>query len=303
MAKILAAADIGSNTAHLLVAATDGDIVMRIDNLNEWISLGEVVARTGHIPKEHADQLVGALVEFRKLVEAKRADRFYVFATEAMRAAKNHPAVLKRIKSETGIVVDVISPQKEAEYSFRGVRLDTKEIDPDIVFEVGGGSAQVAIVESGEIISETSLSLGTGKLLAESGIQNPCTTGARKAAEDYIESALKSCDLQVHKSPKGVASGGVARGLWRALHPDGEKRLVRAEIEYLIWATERLSLERIIERFNVKPKRAGTLLPGALVYLALMRKFGVEELAISEFGVREGAILNMAKGLIKGQVL
>jgi len=97
--------------------------------------------------------------------------------------------------------------------------------------------------------------------------------------------------------------GGVARGLWRALHPDGEKRLALAEIEYLIWATERLSTERIIERFNVKPKRAGTLLPGALVYLALMRKFGVAELAISEFGVREGAILNMAKGLIKGQAL
>jgi len=56
--RVFAAADIGSNTAHLLVAATDGSLVMRIDNYNEWIPLGEVVTRVGSIPKEVTQDLV-----------------------------------------------------------------------------------------------------------------------------------------------------------------------------------------------------------------------------------------------------
>jgi exopolyphosphatase / guanosine-5'-triphosphate,3'-diphosphate pyrophosphatase len=301
MARILAAADIGSNTAHLLVAATDGDIVMRIDNLNEWIPLGELVARQGEIPKEYADQLVGVMKEFRRVATAKGAGRIYVFATEAMRVASNHSSVLKRIKTEAGVSVDLIPPQREAELSFYGVRLDTREVKPDLMFEVGGGSAQVAVITSKEIREELSLPLGTGRIIASSGIATPCPPEAKERARAYIEVTLESCDLQPSALPRAIASGGVARGLWRALHPDGEKRLAREEISYLIWATERLSLERIIERFNVKPKRAGTLLPGAMVYEALMNKFGLTEIMVSEFGVREGAILEMASGNVKGQ--
>ena len=301
MAKILAAADIGSNTAHLLVGATDGDIVMRIDNMNEWIPLGEVVAKAGTIPKEYIEQLVGAGKELRKVAGGKKANALYVFATEAMRSAKNHKDVLKRIKQETGVSVDIIPPQREAEFSFYGVRLDTREIEPDLMFEVGGGSAQIALVDKNSIIEETSLRLGTGRVIAESGLENPVNADAKKRAQDYIASVLRDCEVKQVAEPKGLASGGVARGLWRALHPDGDKRIFIQEIEYLIWATERLSTERIIERFNVKPKRAATLLPGAMVYHALMDKFGLGEIFVSEFGVREGAILEMAKGKIKGQ--
>src|SRR5690349_1388194 len=254
MARILAAADIGSNTAHLLVAATDGDIVMRIDNLNEWIQLGEIVARQGEIPKEQTEQLVGALKEFRKVAAAKGAGAIYVFATEAMRVAKNHSSVLKRIKTETGIEVEIIPPQREADFGFLGVRLDTREVEPDLMFEVGGGSAQLALVTSKEICEEYSLPLGTGKIIAEAGLQNPCPTDAKKQARDYIHEALESCEIRPMPNMTAIASGGVARGLWRALHPDGDKKLAREEIDYLIWATERLSVERIIERFNVKPK-------------------------------------------------
>jgi exopolyphosphatase/guanosine-5'-triphosphate,3'-diphosphate pyrophosphatase len=247
------------------------------------------------------DELVGVMTEFRRVAASKRADKVYVFATEAMRSAKNHSNVLKRIKAETGIVVDLITPQREAELSFLGVRLDTKEVEPGLMFEVGGGSAQVAVVTPKKIVEEVSLPLGTGRIIAESGIQNPCPLETKEKAKSYIGATLKACRLNPKDHAKAIVSGGVARGLWRALHPDGDKRLLREELEYLIWATERLSVERIIERFNVKPKRAGTLLPGALVYHALMEKFGLAEIMVSEFGVREGAVLEMAGGRVKGQ--
>jgi exopolyphosphatase / guanosine-5'-triphosphate,3'-diphosphate pyrophosphatase len=97
-----------------------------------------------------------------------------------------------------------------------------------------------------------------------------------------------------------VASGGVARGLWRALHPDGDKTLSMEEIEYMAWAAARLPIDRIITRFGVKTRRAGTMLAGALVYRALMRHFNFKEMIVSEFGIREGAVLKMATEEISG---
>ncbi len=294
MIRTYAAADIGSNTAHMLVAATDGEIVMRIDNVNEWIALGEVVARKGEIPKEHADQLVLAMKEFRRVSESKKVRKLYVFATEAMRIASNHVEVLKRIDKEAGVKVEIISSDKEAEFSFRGVQLDTRNYEPSLMIEVGGGSAQIAEVNGDQMGQRCSLKLGSGRIIAESNLMNPCTEMALKAAQRYIRSELQRCELK-HEGGIAVLSGGVARGLWRAIHPDGEKVIHKYEIEYLLRSVKDLPVDRIISRFSVKQKRAGTLLPGSLVYLELMKHFHIDTVVVSEFGVREGAVLEMAK--------
>ncbi len=293
MVRTFAAADIGSNTAHLLVAATDGELVMRVDNLNEWIPLGEVVSRLGEIPKDVMEMLTLAVREFKRIATSKKVDGFYVFATEGMRMARNHAEVLERIYRETGVKVEIISPAVEAQLSFRGTQLDTRNLGAKILFEVGGGSAQVAIIDEDRIIEQISLPLGTGRIVAETGLSNPCPEYALVAANNYISRKLQECTLKA-QSKLAVASGGVGRGLWRALHPDGEKVIAKYEIEYLRNSVEAMSVDRIGSRFSVKQKRAGTLLPGSLVYLALMNHFGVEACVISEFGVREGAILEMA---------
>jgi len=294
MTQLYAAADIGSNTAHLLVAASDGEIVMRVDNVNEWIGLGEVVARRGEIPKDVADQLVLSVFEFKRVADAKRVRKLYVFATEAMRAAPNHEEVIRRIQKETGVRVEIISPEREAELSFLGVQLDTRHYGAELLFEVGGGSAQIAELNDGEMGEKCSLKIGTGKVLAESNLTNPGTELALKVAQQYIRTQLSKCSVG-RKAETAVVSGGVGRGLWRALHPDGEKVIGQFELDYLFKSVKSLPTDRVSSRFSVKQKRAGTLLVGSLIYLELMRHFSVENLVISEFGVREGAVLEMAR--------
>ena len=299
MTRVFAAADIGSNTAHLLVAATDGELVMRVDNYNEWMGLGEIVARKGEIPKEGVEQLGQTLTEFRRVAKLRGASGLYVFATEAIRKARNSEAALKKVQAESGVRVEVISPHREAELSLRGIGLDTRNLGADLMFEVGGGSVQIGRIGKKGFAQEESLPLGTGRVIAESGIVYPTPTLARRAAETYISRTLERCTIEGTASV-AVACGGVARGLWRALHPDGEKALTRKEIEYLVWATGRLPIDRMVSRFSVKSKRASTLLPGAMVYLSLMERFGLDEFVVSEFGIREGAILEMADGKVVG---
>ena len=299
MTRVFAAADIGSNTAHLLVAATDGELVMRIDNYNEWIGLGELVARRGEVPKDQADQLTQTLTEFRRMAKARGAGGLYVFATEAIRKARNSEAILKRVQQETGVKVEIIPPRREAELSLRGIGLDTRNLGADLMFEVGGGSAQIGRIGRKGFENEESLPLGTGRVIAESGIVFPTPPLALRAAETYISRTLERLTLKGPAS-LAVASGGVARGLWRALHPDGDKTIRREEIEFLVWASARLPIDRLVSRYSVKSKRASTLLPGAMVYRALMERFGLDSFVVSEFGIREGAILEMADGKVIG---
>ncbi|MER3495469.1 MAG: hypothetical protein C4320_00725 [Armatimonadota bacterium] len=298
MVRTFAAADIGSNTAHLLVAATDGHFVMRIANTNEWIPLGEVVARQGAIPGEIVEALVQAMRSFRRVAEKERAEDMYIFGTEALRTASNSEEVLATIYAATGVRVDLISPAREAELSFRGIGLDTRHMGAGLLVEVGGGSAQIARMNGDRLGPRVSRPIGTGRVIAEANLANPASPESVLNAREYVRRHLG--DGQVtSRNALAVLSGGVARGLWRALHPDGDKRMFPWEIDFIARAAERLTVDRIVSRFGVKPKRAATLLPGALIYSEILQSFQIEEVIISEFGVREGAILEMAAASLK----
>lgn len=295
MGRILAAVDIGSNTVHLLVADADSVGVRRLSELNEWLSLGEIVARTGQIGVQVQDRVIRTLAEYKRHCKAEGAEGWYVFGTEALRKAKNSKVVLKRLRAELGIDLDLISGEREAELGVRGTLIDSDAAESMLMVEVGGGSAQVARVVEGKLISDHSLPIGTGALTGKVDLTAPCDQAHFEALERMVREAILTVP---DRTPPDlmVASGGVGRGLWRALHPDGDRVLHRAELDYLVWATQRLDTDQIIARFRVKPKRAATLLPGAVVFRGVMESFNMEEMLVSRFGVREGAILEMFDG-------
>jgi exopolyphosphatase/guanosine-5'-triphosphate,3'-diphosphate pyrophosphatase len=291
-----ATADIGSNTVHLLVAETTERGLQRLINDSEWLSLGEKVSRHKRIPPEDVQKLIATLTRFKRLAEDINAEFPYVFATEAMRVADNHEEVIVRIKAETGLRVEIIAPTREAELSFIGASLDCPTDGRTGLVEVGGGSAQVAVFHSGVMEFEKSLPIGTGKLSAQFALSQPCPDDLMDDLRAHVRELFKG--LNVEPVQRILASGGVARGLWRALHPDGNRHLRRFEVDYLVEATKSLTAETISRRFDVKAKRARTLLPGGLIFQEAMSLFELPSMMISEFGVREGAIVELARGAI-----
>ncbi len=297
MTNVLAAADIGSNTAHLLVASYGPSGLGRLLNESEWLSLGQVVSHENRIPKELISRLTTTLKAFKSQSASLKADGIYVFATEAVRKAENHRDVLKIIKKETGLDVDIIEPKREAELGLKGALIDCHSDGRFVLAETGGGSVQVAVCEGADILSETSAPIGTGVLIDRALLHQPATTRQVGAAEALIGDALSAVPSDVDVK-RLVASGGVARGLWRALHPDGDPTIHLEELKFMAWVAKRLNQTTIGKRYSVKAKRAATLLPGSLVYKALMEKFNLSEMTVSQFGVREGAILEMSQGKI-----
>ncbi len=297
MGRILAAADIGSNTVHLLVAETDGSGLRRVSNESDWLGLGETVAAHGCLPQAAVEKLVRSLKSMRGIATSCKAQGIFVFATEAMRIAENHSEVLRLIKKRVGIEVAIVSGRTEAELSLKGAVLDAGSVKDFLLFEIGGGSAQIAHCAHGEMHEEASLPIGTGRLRVAAQLGNPPTSAQLATMEQIVNDSVNN--LEVPSSTTGIASGGVARGMVRALHPDGDPVVFLEEMEFLAWSTARMSAQKAAARFNVRLRRAEALLPGATVYAAICRRFGLDRLRVSEYGVREGAILEMAKGNIK----
>lgn len=290
MSQLLAAIDIGSNTVHMLVAEVTPSGVRRVQNQSEWVSLGEVISREGVIPKKVEQHLVSTVRKYARKAAASGASDIVAFATESLRRVPNSDEVLAKLKAEAGVEVEIITPQREAEYSFRGSLLDAPSWQKLVFCEVGGGSIQIAEVAQGQISSEFSLRAGTGRLIAEVDLTQPASEVQVSRLRQRIHEAFYEFKPQAQGFPV-LVSGGVARGIWRALHPDGDRYLHRQELEHLIWDTQRLTVEQIVRRYSAKVKRASTLLPGAMIYAHLLETVGSQEMLVSEYGVREGAIL------------
>ncbi len=292
MGRLIAAADLGSNTAHLLIGHLTNSGLKRLVNQSEWLSLGEVVGREGKIPPAKVKELMETMGRFRSLLDEYKVDASSFFATEAMRKASNHDEILALIKKQHGIEMDVISPLREAELSYRSSRMDCNGDEPMLMVEAGGGSVQVAFCVGGKIERLTSLPIGSGTLKARSLMEQPPLEHSLNKAMEIIQF---ECDvLGDYPSVKRiVACGGVARGLWRAMHPDGDKHLHVTELDFLAWDCSRLETEVIVDRYDVKINRARTLLAGSLVLRHIMGLFGMSEAQVSQYGVREGAILEM----------
>ncbi len=263
-------------------------------NESEWLSLGEIVSLNGIIPPADAIKLLETLRRYKRVSEEAGAEQLYVFATEAVRVAKNHDEILTTIRKTLGIRVDLISGQREAELSLFGVTLDTPVEGSLLMVEVGGGSAQVALCNGNTILDERSLPIGTGRLIGQFNLKQPVADADIIAMRRHIHGFWHQCPQPTEKTSM-IASGGVARGIIRALHPDGHRTVQLFELDYLVRAITEVDVETIAKRFRVKIKRAGSLLPGAIVFQEMLRHYQQESFTVSEYGVREGAVLQLAK--------
>src|SRR5215475_7421164 len=145
---VYAALDLGTNNCRLLIACPTGDSFRVIDSFSRIIRLGEGVSATGCISEAAIDRAISALSICRDKIEAKRASRLRMIATEACRAASNADGFRDRVATETGIRLEVIDRETEAALAVIGC---SPLLDPRgrgaILFDIGGGSTELVRIE------------------------------------------------------------------------------------------------------------------------------------------------------------
>ncbi|MEP6341746.1 MAG: Ppx/GppA phosphatase family protein [Maricaulaceae bacterium] len=145
---VYAALDLGTNNCRLLVARPHNDRFRVIDSYSKVVRLGKGLAHTGQLSEQSMDDAIEALrVSARKMAE-RNVTKWRCVATQAMRQATNGDAFLKRVKEETGVMLEVISPRVEARLSVMGcLNLIDTEKDVVLVVDIGGGSTEISWVD------------------------------------------------------------------------------------------------------------------------------------------------------------
>jgi len=145
-----AAIDLGTNNCRLLIARPQDRNFVVVDAFSRVVRLGEGLAQTGRLSQEAMDRAVGALRICADKLRRRNVHLARSVATEACRRAANGAEFIERVRHETGIRLDIISAQEEARLAVLGCHILLEDgIGPAVIFDIGGGSTELVLIESG----------------------------------------------------------------------------------------------------------------------------------------------------------
>ncbi|MEO7836487.1 MAG: hypothetical protein ABIS21_02460, partial [Acidimicrobiales bacterium] len=301
----IAALDLGSNSFHLLVADAHADGSFDpIVREKEMLRLGDSVASSGRISEEAADRAVDAVKRFRALAAAAEAEEFVAYATSAIREAVNGPQLVERFRAEAGVKVHVIGGLEEARLIFGAVRASVL-IDPGpaVCLDLGGGSLEIMVGDSTQLLWCTSVKLGVARLTAELVRHDPPSGGDLRRLDERVRSVLGPITNRVRQlGPRAlIGTSGTLTDLVR-MAVAGEAGAIPPSTNQL--SVGRVALEAIHEELvrqpaadrrripGLDPRRAELAPAGSLLALVAMELFGFQELTAGHWALREGMVLD-----------
>lgn len=282
----LAAIDIGSNAARLLISEVTEDkngipAVRKIDLVRVPLRLGFDVFREGVISREKQLMMIETMKAFRHLMNAYGIKAFKACATSAMRDAANAADIIARVKKETGIQIEIISGDMEAGLVFENHIAENMDKDHTYLYiDVGGGSTEVSFFSDGIQAFRRSFNIGTIRLLRETVTENEW---------DEMKDSLKKA-TKGHKEVVAIGSGGNINKLFSLSKTKEGKPLSIFLLKEYHTLFKSYSVEERMNFFNLREDRADVIVPALLIYINVMRWAGAEEILVPKVGLSDGLI-------------
>ncbi|MBD1806721.1 Ppx/GppA family phosphatase [Microcoleus sp. FACHB-SPT15] len=320
--RIIAAIDIGTNSIHMVVVRVDPVLptFTIIAKEKDTVRLGDRDPRTGDLTPEAMERALKALQRCQKLAKSFNAEQIVAVATSAAREAPNGRDFIKRIDSELGLFVNLISGQEEARRIYLGV-LSGMEFNnhPHIIIDIGGGSTELILGDSHEPRTLSSTKVGAVRLTAEFITTDPISSTEFQYLQAYIRGMLERPveEVRVHiqpgEQPRLVGTSGTIETL-ATIHakeklgmvpnPLNGYQLSRRDIREIV---KRLAAMNYAERAAIpgmSDRRSEIIVAGALILLEAMTLLGIESLMIGERALREGVIVDwmLSHGLIEDRL-
>jgi exopolyphosphatase/guanosine-5'-triphosphate,3'-diphosphate pyrophosphatase len=294
--------DVGSNTVHLLVVhAHPGGHPDPMRSEKAQLRLAEHID-AGRLTRAGADRLVRAVARAKATATIAGCDELIAFATSALRDAANSAAVLSRVRSETGVDLQVLSGEDEARYTFLAVRRWYGwSAGRLLVLDIGGGSLELAAGRDEDPAVALSLPLGAGRLTRQWLTGDPPTRCDTQALADHLEAALAPVAQQIRQAGPyelAVGTSKTFRSLARlaaaapaGTEPRARRTLTDVGLRQLFSFISRMASPDLATLDGVSPGRAHQLVAGALVAAVAMRTLEISDLLICPWALREGVIL------------
>jgi len=283
---ILAAIDVGSTATRLLLssveqAAGGGPAFSQIVYVRLPLRLGEDAFLRQAISPLRAEKLCHFMQAFQNLLQAYRVDGYMACATSALREARNAPEIVEKVRARSGIDLEIISGQREAEI-ISSSYLENRELfqKNHIFVDVGGGSTEITVSLNGQGVSSRSFPLGTLRLL-----NRQVSPGDWDALKDFLKAQAAR-----YTSIVAIGSGGNIRKIHSLYKKSILQPLQRHEIDGYYKILKSYSLADRILKLKLKPERADVILPATRVYLSAMTWAGVNTIYVPRVSLRDGLL-------------
>lgn len=299
--------DLGSNSFHLLVA--DRDTSGQIHHVTRQkinLRLGDIVARSGYLPEEAAEDAVEAVRRLRDVAVSSGAREVFGAATSAFRDAANGDQLLRRIETETGVNVRLIDGCEEGRLVFEAVQrsLDLT-VAPAVCLDLGGGSLEVVVGDEACIQWASSLPLGVVRLKAQLLVEDPPSRTQQQRLREHVASVIaRDASPVLRFGPRlMVGAGGTFRSIARMVAAQRNSTIPASINEMTVERDDLLELSDLLlhlspgERTDLPGvgKRRADLAPaGVLVVLAAMDAFGHDSITVAEWTLKEGLLIDAA---------
>ena len=298
MAKRTAIIDIGSNSARLVIYEKTSRYGFHlICEQKSKVRIGEgAYEKNGYLQPVGIKRAFLTLQSFLHTIEKYQVHKTICVATSALRDAPNGSIFVKWIKKELGLTIRIIDGKKEAAYGAIAVK-NLLPLKDAVTIDIGGGSADMSLIENGTIVDTYSLNIGTVRLKELFFDKEPSRETAYHKAKAYVQNELQN--LPAHfKASLAVGIGGTARTLSKGIMKQSEYPLDKLHAFTYKIDTFRPYLEDIthssakgLKRFGLKKSRYDTIREGTIIWLEILSQIGADEVITSSVGVREGVFL------------
>jgi exopolyphosphatase/guanosine-5'-triphosphate,3'-diphosphate pyrophosphatase len=295
--------DVGSNTVHLLVVdAYQGARPVPAYSHKAELRLGDHLDSGNRLSKDCAIQLRSFVDEALREAEDKGIHQLLAFATSAVRDAANGEEILARIQAETKVHIRVLSGADESRLTFLAARRwfgwSSGRL---LLLDIGGGSLEIAAGVDEEPGVAISLPLGAGRLTREWLVGDPPSADEVRRLRKHVRAEIAATAGTVMRDGRpnhAVATSKTFRQLARisGAAPSSDGPYVRRILRhgYVTQLADRLARMTVADRIQlagVSKGRAPQLAAGAIVADAAMDLFGLPELEVCPWALREGVIL------------
>jgi len=303
--------DVGTNSVKLLVADVQRHSVLPVHEESEQTRLGRGFYETHRLQAEAIADTANAVAQFAALAREKNAESLRLIATSAARDAQNQQELIAAVRRASGLTLEIISGQQEAEWVYQGVRSDPALAGRRLlILDIGGGSAEFIIGQNERPEFIQSFPLGSVRLLEHLRPSDPPLPAELEHCRNYLREffAKHICPTIAPALGAGrnetqlIGTGGTATILARmeyALdkyqrHKIEGARVSRDSVERWMQRLWSLSLAARRNIIGLPKKRADVILTGMAIYEAVLKEFDFEELSASTRGLRFAAVLQPA---------
>ena len=281
---LLGAIDIGSNAIRLQIVRVMGkenDLSFKkAEYLRFPLRLGKDVFKKGMITKKTAERFFKLMHSFKLLLDLYEVNDQMAVATSAMREADNGPEIVKRVKDELHLDIEIIDGKLEAELISKAI-IPTIAAEQYVHIDVGGGSTELNLYKNKEKFTSHSFRIGTVRKLSRE---------KKSATFSALKDWFLSNKVFDEKPIYAIGTGGNIKKLSQLSNVKGKHYMSLTELQALRAYIRAFSYRERQSDLKMNPDRADVILPASEIYIKVMNIIGADQVFVPGVGLKDGLI-------------